>query len=177
VESCNRRAIAGPLTGHTHWVSTTGEIVAGPFTGHADLIKADAFSPGGQRIASGSADHTVCVWDATTGSVTTVPLLETGNVLSVAFSPDGQHIVSASGDCTIFMWHAPTGEVEVASSTGQSESVSSATSPLDGNRIASASRDRTIHVENVNTEDIEDSFHRQLCAWIKLGYSIRSQLM
>ena len=82
-------------------------------------------------------------------------LLDTGDVLSVAFSPDGQHIVSASGDCTIFMWHAPTGEVEVASSTGQSESVSSATSPLDGNRIASASRDRTIHVENVNTEDIE----------------------
>ncbi len=51
-----------------------------------------AFSPDGQRLASGSQDGTVKVWDAHTGQATLT--LEGGG--GVAFSPDGQRLASAN---------------------------------------------------------------------------------
>src|SRR5579884_2544925 len=37
------------------------------YTGHSDSVNAVAWSPDGKRIASGSSDETVQVWDASNG--------------------------------------------------------------------------------------------------------------
>ncbi|KAE9383988.1 WD40 repeat-like protein, partial [Gymnopus androsaceus JB14] len=61
-----------------------------------------AFSPDGTRIVSGSYDHAIRIWDATTGAQIGDPLKgHEDSVLSVAFSPDGNRIVSGSDDKTI----------------------------------------------------------------------------
>ncbi|KAL6409851.1 hypothetical protein AUP68_06252 [Ilyonectria robusta] len=59
-----------------------------------------AFSPDSQHLASAS-DHTVKLWDTTTGHCQATLEGHGDSVGSVAFSPDGQHLASASSDHTV----------------------------------------------------------------------------
>jgi WD40 repeat protein len=42
-----------------------GQPIGQPLTGHTDQVWSVAFKPDGQRLASGSADNTARLWDAT----------------------------------------------------------------------------------------------------------------
>jgi WD40 repeat protein len=68
-----------------------------------------AFSPDGRRIVSGSADHTVKVWDAVTGQETITLRGGASPVTCVAFSPDGRRIVAGGWDGAR-VWDAGTGQ-------------------------------------------------------------------
>src|SRR5262249_28307133 len=75
--------------------------------GHTDAVKSVAWGPGGRRLASGSADGTVRVWDVQPERGRRV-LDHAGMVRGVAFSPDGKFLASASHDNAVKVWDSKT---------------------------------------------------------------------
>ena len=65
--------------------------------GHKDDIESLAFSPDGKYVATGSADRTARIWDASTGR-SLAELLPGGRVRGVRFSPDSRLLVTGSSD-------------------------------------------------------------------------------
>jgi len=68
-----------------------------------------AFDPTGRRVASGSDDCTVRVWDAATGAELVCLRGHEREITSVAFDPTGRRVASGSGDRTLRVWDAATG--------------------------------------------------------------------
>ncbi len=113
------------------------------YHGHSDGVTSVAWSPDGMRIASGSHDDTVQVWDPTTGGNTLTYRGHSTSVLAVAWSPDGKRIASGNNDQTVQVWDAANGGHIYTYRGHQSPTTSVAWSP-DGKRIASAGDDAQV---------------------------------
>jgi WD40 repeat protein len=111
--------------------------------GHSDDVTCISFSPDGRKVASGSRDHMVKVWDASSGEL----LADCGGhrkeVTSVSFSPDGGKVASGSYDRTVKVWDAATGEL-LANCRGHKGTVTSVSFSPDGRKVASGSWDHTV---------------------------------
>jgi WD40 repeat protein len=126
-------------------------------TGYMHKIFSLAFSPDQSRIASGSADQTIRIWDAETGEAVGTPLKgHTSTVISVAFSPEGNRIVSSSWDQTIRIWHAEAGESIANLVEVYPLSNIAVTSSTDGMRISCVSSNHNILTWNANSSDITE---------------------
>jgi len=77
--------------------------------GHSGWAFQVVFSPDGTRIASGSVDRTVRIWDAGNGGCLHTLQGHSGTINSVVFLPDGTRIASGSYDNTVWIWDAGNG--------------------------------------------------------------------
>jgi WD40 repeat protein len=68
--------------------------------GHSDVVKSVAISPDGTRIASGSYDNTVRLWDTVSCARLSTLTLDLTQIERVAFSPDGTRVASLLDNST-----------------------------------------------------------------------------
>jgi WD40 repeat protein len=108
-----------------------------------------AFSPDGQRLATGGKKNTVIIWDIATSRELHVLRGHNGEVYTVAFSPDqdGRWLASAGEDSAIKIWdsHAGTLVRNFRGHTGLVSSLSFSPDP-NSHRLVSGSRDKTVKV-------------------------------
>ena len=114
------------------------------YQGHAYAVTAVAWSPDGRRIASGSADATVQVWDASNGADALVYRGHTYAVEGIAWSPAGKRIVSCGEDGTILEWDADNGRTLVRTAVISGTDAIAWSS--GGQRIAAASQYWTVTI-------------------------------
>ncbi len=107
---------------------------------HGQYVMSVAYSPDGHRIAAGSSDRTIKIFDANDGRVLSTLDGHTDGVLSVRFAPDGQQLVSGSYDNTARIWDLASGETQQVL-RGHSWWVWTADFSPDSRRIVTAGQD------------------------------------
>jgi WD40 repeat protein/serine/threonine protein kinase len=80
------------------------------FRGHTSSVNSVAFSPDGERLATGSADKIVKIWDINTGKELLSLAGHKGPINSLAFAPDGQRMLTGSDDHSARIWDVVTGK-------------------------------------------------------------------
>jgi WD40 repeat protein len=122
--------------------------------GHSDWVKSVVFSHNSKKVASGSGDKTIRIWNAETGECERELKGHSSCVNSIVFSNDSKKVASASLDKTIRIWNAETGECERVLE-GHSESVRSMVFSHDSKKVASGSSDKTIRIWDAETGECE----------------------
>lgn len=110
---------------------------------HEHTIYTLALSPDGRRLASGSEDGLIVVWNLESAQETRRLIGHSDLVRGLSFSPDSQQLISASYDDTARIWDMGNWE-ELVRLEGHSDDVIQAVFALDGSGVLTASRDGSV---------------------------------
>ena len=121
--------------------------------GHAYRVRALAACAGG-KLASGSYDESIMIWDVATGQCERTLEGHTSTVLALAACAGGK-LASGSTDKTIKIWDVSTGQCE-RTLRGHTNCVN-ALAACAGGKLASGSDDYTIKIWDVATGQCEST--------------------
>ncbi|KAJ8593367.1 WD40 repeat-like protein, partial [Rhizopogon salebrosus TDB-379] len=124
--------------------SKDGELLI-EIRGHDDLVLSLCWSKDGQRIFSGSADHTIRKWRSIDGGELAVLRGHTNGVTSLCLTPDERHLVSASSDCSVRIWDLKTDQ-QVGDPLWHDDELRALVIFPDGHCFASAGLDHKIYI-------------------------------
>lgn len=112
-----------------------------------------AFSPDGRRLASGSRQGVVRLWQSGRPIAPAAPRLRhSGAVTALAFSADGRRLVSASSDASLRLWDGVSGQPLVAHALiGHRSRINAVAFSPDGHQLVSGSADRTLRLWDTQT--------------------------
>jgi WD40 repeat protein/serine/threonine protein kinase len=115
------------------------------FEGHRERVQALAFSPDGERLASGGAG-TICIWRVATGEkLLHIQVPKGGDIFSLRFTPDGRRLLSGSRCISIRVWDSWSGR-ELLQLHGHDNYVHALAWNPGADILASASGDNTVRL-------------------------------
>jgi hypothetical protein len=117
--------------------------------GHEGGVRCLAFSGDGKRLASGSYDKTIRLWDIATEKTLRVLTGHEKGVERVVFSPDGRLLASGANETVVRLWDVPTGK-ELPPLKGHSGVLALAFSP-DSRTLATAGMTPVIRLWELST--------------------------
>jgi WD40 repeat protein len=126
---------------------------------HSSRVMALAFSPDGNRLASGGFDRVAKVWDTRTGAELTAVGGFNGMVSGVAFSPDGNILAAASDDQAVRLWDSSTWQ-EMATLRGHMSGISSLAFSPKGDLVVTGGKGGEIRAWNPFLKLSRTGFHR-----------------
>ena len=113
------------------------------YDSHRDWVRSCHWcSAGKEKIISGSADHTVRIWDVQTSSCEEVFMGHSQGVWSVTCRNDGRIVVSGSTDGTIRVWDCNAGRCDQVLEGHNGSPVWAIAMAPDGKRVVSGSSDK-----------------------------------
>ncbi len=150
-------------------VEENWDVSALTFEGHKSDVRCVAYSHDSQRLASGSEDGIIKIWDSSTGDCLLTIESQTGELLTVAFSHDSRQLVSYCNDKPIPLdskpgrgaisrWETSTGRMRFRIPTGDDwDMMSPVIFSHDSQRLALKSL-TTLHIRDVHTGDCLKKF-------------------
>ena len=151
---------------------------ASSMPGHEKAVLAVQFAPDtSSRLASGSGDNTIRIWDCDTGTPLHVLRGHAGWVLALSWSPDGVLLATGSMDSSVRLWKPKTGAAIGGPLKGHAKWVTGLSwEPLQAQtvgrpRVASSSKDATVRIWDVVSQraDAVLSGHTASVTCVKWG--------
>lgn len=126
----------------------------GNLVGHGGPIKAIAVDPDTQRVATGSFDYALMIWDVSEETPKVLNRFDAhgGAVNAVAFVPGSTRVLAAGDDGALYVWDMSTGE-RVHRFEGHTAKINHVAVSRDGRFAVTSSWDRTARLWDLSSLD------------------------